>query len=284
MSVHHRFPQFRLPNLFAGAIVVLALVVAQTGTALAQGATPAASPAAAASCAPEGAETVEIETAKLYIEYNAADGDVGVHAMLDTEGFTLLCVFDPNGTAIIEADALGQLQDLGMGELFTESREPPMPEFGFAELEAAFPAGTYTVSGTLFDGTGVTGEALFTHDVPAPPTIVAPQLASEENASEAVVDLAEPLVVDWDEVTETVDGEEVVITGYQVIVTKEQHTDPHSLSRPIFNVHLPPDQTSLTVSTEFLEPETLYEVEVLALEASGNQTISLGFFTTSEQE
>lgn len=32
---------------------------------------------------------------------------------------------------------------------------------------------------------------------------------------------------------------------------------------------------------EFLDPGTLYEMEVLALEVSGNQTIGLGFFTTS---
>ena len=31
---------------------------------------------------------------------------------------------------------------------------------------------------------------------------------------------------------------------------------------------------------EFLEPGTEYELEVLALEKSGNQTISVSFFTT----
>ena len=284
MSVHQLFSRFQLPNLLAGAMVVLALVVAQAGAAIAQGATPEASPVAAADCLPEGAEPAPMPTAKLYIEYNATDGDLGVHGFFDTEGYAILCVFNPNGTAIFEADALGPLQELGMGELFSESREPPLSKFGFDELEAMFPAGEYAVSGTRYDGTGFMGTALFTHNVPAPPTIVAPQLGDEENASEAMVDLAEPLVVDWDEVNQTVNGEAAVLTGYQVIVTKEQHNDPHGRSRPIFNVHLPPDQTSITVSTEFLEPETLYEVEVLALEASGNQTISLGFFTTGEQE
>ncbi len=31
---------------------------------------------------------------------------------------------------------------------------------------------------------------------------------------------------------------------------------------------------------EFLEPDTVYELEVLALEESGNQTITVGFFMT----
>jgi hypothetical protein len=32
---------------------------------------------------------------------------------------------------------------------------------------------------------------------------------------------------------------------------------------------------------EFLEPNTVYELEVLALETSGNQTITVGFFKTA---
>jgi len=38
--------------------------------------------------------------------------------------------------------------------------------------------------------------------------------------------------------------------------------------------------TSLTVPSEFMEPGTEYELEVLALEKSGNQTISVLFFET----
>ena len=38
--------------------------------------------------------------------------------------------------------------------------------------------------------------------------------------------------------------------------------------------------TELSVPDEFFRPDTLYELEVLALEESGNQTITVGFFTT----
>jgi hypothetical protein len=41
-----------------------------------------------------------------------------------------------------------------------------------------------------------------------------------------------------------------------------------------------PSVTSLSVPHEFLEPRTGYELEVLALEISGNQTISVLFFQT----
>ena len=72
----------------------------------------------------------------------------------------------------------------------------------------------------------------------------------------------------------------MTITGYEVIITDDAYEDPNGFSQPIFDVHLPPDRTSITVSPEFWKPGTLYEIEVLALEASGNQTISLGFFTS----
>ena len=71
------------------------------------------------------------------------------------------------------------------------------------------------------------------------------------------------------------------ITGYEVIVTKENHDDPHGFSRPIYDVHVRPGVNALSVPTEFLEPGTVYELEVLALERSGNQTITVGFFVTA---
>ncbi|MGH9112920.1 MAG: hypothetical protein ACRDZN_11590, partial [Acidimicrobiales bacterium] len=72
--------------------------------------------------------------------------------------------------------------------------------------------------------------------------------------------------------TETVTGEPVTISGYEVIITKELEDDPHGFSRPTYDVHVPPTQHRLSVPKEFLEAGTVYELEVLALERSGNQT------------
>ncbi len=273
--------RLRSHGLLAGAAVLLAGVPALDAPALAQEATPGASPArAAADCAPVEAASVPVAEARLFIEYNATDGDLGVHGQFGTGGFTLLCVIAPNGTPLLAVAPHGQLQDLGLDTFFIESREPPLAEFGFPELQAAFPAGEYTVSGTLVDGRSVAGTATFTLAVPAPPTILAPELAEdEEGAREAVVS-ADDLVIEWADVTETVDGGEVTITGYEVIVTKFEHDDPHGLSRPVYDVHVPADRNALPVPAAFFEPDTVYEVEVLALEESGNQTITVGFFAT----
>ena len=231
-------------------------------------------------CLPAPGESVSIATAKLIVEYNATDNDIGVHGAFDDHGWSELCVYDPNGTLVLAVRPQGQLQDLTMAGIFFESREPPGMEFSFADLKAAFPEGLYQVRASSFDGTALTGAATFTHDVPAAPVISSPALVDDEaNIGDAVV-FTTDLEIAWEDVTATVDGGLVVISGYEVIVTKVEHDDPNGFSRPIFDVHVPADRNSLSVSAEFLEADTVYEVEVLALEQSGNQTITAGFFKT----
>jgi hypothetical protein len=234
-------------------------------------------------CRPDGlqGERTRIATAKLIIEYNFTDGDLGVHGAFDDDGWSELCVFDPSGRPIAVVDPRNQLNDLTMAGIFFESREPPVSEFSMADLAAAFPEGRYKVRGKSYDGTILTGAALFTHDVPAPPTITAPTIAdSPEGVAQNPVS-RDSLEVAWDPVTETVDGRAVTITGYEVIITKEVRDDPHGFSRPTYDVHVPASLSRLSVPAEFLEPNTVYELEVLALERSGNQTISVGFFETA---
>ena len=57
------------------------------------------------------------------------------------------------------------------------------------------------------------------------------------------------------------------------------HDDPNGLFAVVRRA-CRPTTTSLGVPEEFFEAGTVYELEVLALEVSGNQTISVGFFTT----
>jgi hypothetical protein len=276
--------------MLAGAA---ALVIAFAGVACADGtnegrmsrersASSIASTRSTCEAMPTTERKTRIATAKLIIEYNATDEDVGVHGAFDDDGWETLCVFDPTGRPVLEVSPRGQLLDLTMAGIFFESREPPFEEFSFADLRAAFPEGQYSVTGTSFDGTIMTGEARFTHDVPAAPVIITPSLAEEPEATGESLVPTSDVVVTWEAVTETVDGESVEITGYEVIVTKEEHDDSHGFSRPIYDVHVPPNVRRLSVPAQFLEPDTVYELEVLALEASGNQTISVGFFRTRQ--
>jgi hypothetical protein len=222
---------------------------------------------------------VELETAKLYIEHNATDADTGVHGVFGGEAWSELCVWDPDGNLILFVDPRSQLDDLTVSDFFFESREPPNDEYTVDDLRSDFPEGEYVVGVTDFEGTAHVGVAVFTHDMPAEPVITTPDLADEEEAESVVVDSAD-LTVTWEPVVETITGDPVSITGYEVILTKVEHEDPNGWSQPVYDVHLGPDATSLSVPEMFLEPGTVYELEVLALEVSGNQTIGLGFFTT----
>lgn len=227
-----------------------------------------------------GGETTEISTAKLLIEFNATDEDMGVHGAFDDDGWSELCVFDPNGRLILNVKPQSQLKDLTMASIFFESREPELDEFSYEDLQASFPEGEYAIRAKSHDGTTLVGTAVFSHDVPEMPNITNPPLADEaETADEATLSLAD-LVIEWDAVTETIAGDAATITGYQIIITQEEFEDPNGFSRPIYDVHVGADQTSLAVPAEFFQPDTIYELEVLALEKSGNQTITVGFFTT----
>ena len=42
----------------------------------------------------------------------------------------------------------------------------------------------------------------------------------------------------------------------------------------VFSADLPASQTSVTIPPEFLEPGVKHKIEVLAIEQSGNQTIT----------
>lgn len=223
-------------------------------------------------CAASRGKTEQFEATKLIIEFNSTDMDTGVHGLFDTTGWSELCVFDPSGRQILAVKPQGQLRDLTVGGVFFESREPPEAEMSQEEILANFPEGRYRILGTSFEGKTLTGTALLTHDIPAAPIITSP----------AEGDVVDPniLVITWDSVTQTVDGDPVQISGYEVIVTKQTKDDPHGFSLPVLSAHVLPSVTSLTIPREFMESGTEYELEVIAIEESGNQTITAIFFKT----
>ncbi len=78
-------------------------------------------------------------------------------------------------------------------------------------------------------------------------------------------------VIEWELVP---DPQGSRIVGYGVVVERE------SGSLRVFTADVGPETTSVTVPPEFMEPGTEYKFEVLAIEASGNQTIAEREFET----
>jgi hypothetical protein len=223
-------------------------------------------------CGREGGPAVRLPATKLFIEHNATAGDTGVHGLFDGIDWQKLCVYDPHGHLILEVEPNRQLRTQSISGIFFESAEPPNEEVPIEEILRRFPQGQYAVRGRAKDGRRLTGAATFTHAIPAAPVITFPQ-------EDGVVSAAN-LTVSWNHVTTTLDGAPLNRTGYEVIVTKDVPDDPHGFSRPVLSVHVPPAVTSLTIPHEFLEPSTTYELEVLVLEVSGNQTITSLFLQT----
>jgi hypothetical protein len=216
--------------------------------------------------------SVRLPETKFFIEHNSTDEDTGVHGFFDGVDWKKLRVFDPRGRLILEVEPNAQLRTQSISGIFFESAEPPNDEVPIEEILRRFPEGRYSVQGCTKDGRRLRGSALFTHDIPASPVITFPEDGDVVSAAN--------LTITWNQVTMTIDGRPIRRTGYEVILTKEVPDDPNGFSRPLLSVHVPPSVTSLTIPNQFLEPNTTYELEVLVLEFSGNQTItSLSFET-----
>lgn len=223
-------------------------------------------------CGGRGGTSVRLPATKLFIEHNSTAEDTGVHGLFDGIDWQKLCVYDPRGRLILEVEPNRQLKTQSISGIFFESAEPPNEEVPIEEILRRFPEGQYAVRGRAKDGRRLTGAALFTHAIPAAPVITFPQDGGVVPASN--------LTVRWDHVTTTLDGKPLQRTGYEVILTKSVPDDPHGMSRPALSIHVPPSVTALTVPNEFLEPGTTYEIEIIVLERSGNQTITSIFFQT----
>jgi hypothetical protein len=218
-----------------------------------------------------GVTPVPLKEAKLNIEHNATDRDTGFQGFIDSEGWKRLQVTGPRGV-VLTLQGQGDLGELGLTELFFESVEPENAEVPIEEVLSTLPEGEYTIEGQAIDGQPTKGTALLTHDIPAGPVLVSP----EEGATVP----ATGLVMRWMPVTETINGAPVTVVAYQLIIERDDEPLPHAITKPDLSIYVGPTVTQVTVPDEFLQPGTDYAWEVLAIEESGNQTLSSGEFST----
>ena len=209
-----------------------------------------------------GAATVQFSRASLRVEINATDGDAGLQIDFDHDPWESITLKTPDGRAILDIKNQGVLKDYGLTELFSESSEPPFTEFPLSEFRKLFPEGEYVFEGLQTDGTRMRSTFTLTHDFPAGPVVISP----EEDSTVA----DDELVVTWEPVTEPAG---IQIVRYQVLVISER--DPIYT----FSAFLSGDATSIAIPPEFLATDGAYKVEVLAIEQSGNQTLTEVPFT-----
>jgi hypothetical protein len=204
--------------------------------------------------APQG----ELEIAKIYFEYNSSANDLGVHVSLDGEDWKSLEIKNPGNQIIFSVTGKQGYAQLGMTELFFEGAEPSLNEFPLADLLALFPEGDYQFKAKSVGGGNLTGTGTLSHAIPAGPVV------------SATTGPGNQLVISWTPVTMPPPGfpnRPITIAGYQVIVSD-------------FQVTVPGTATSVTVSPEYVASLAAgtQPYEVLAIDASGNQTITEGTF------
>jgi hypothetical protein len=206
-------------------------------------------------------QPTRLAAATLIIEVNGTDGDAGLQFFLDGDPWNSMTISDQNGNVVVDVDAEGRLKDWGLTELFSESNEPPFSEVPLAEFKARFPEGKYTFVGETIEGEKLVGTARLSHDIPEPPEIISP-------ADGATVD-RDGVVARWQAPPEPPG---IDIIGYRVIATRE---DPLR----VYQVELPASARKVPIPKAFLQSDTEYELEIQAIEESGNWTFATSFFS-----
>jgi hypothetical protein len=220
-------------------------------------------------------DSVPLKEAKLNIEHNATDGDTGFQGFVDSEGWEQLVVKGPGGE-VASFRGRGTLRQLGLTELFFESVEPENVDTPIEEMLSKLPEGEYTFEGTVMEngekGGRTIAKAWLSHVIPEGPKLTAPAQDAEVPAGE--------LTVSWSPVTKSIKGEDVKIISYQLTIEKDEEPHQHMIGKLGLSMYLPATVTQIQVPRGLLEPATAYRWEVLAIEESGNQTLSSSAFRT----
>lgn len=194
---------------------------------------------------------VPFDAAQIRLEFNSTDEDLGIQFFLDGEAWREIKIAKPCGGKLIHLKTSGNVKELGLTELYSESAEPGLDELPLDEFLELFPEGDYKFSGKLAEGGKLAGTATLSHDLPAPPIIVSPfedEVTDPDNT--VVIWIPDPAVERYEIIIENED------TGVDMIV------------------NLPGNAMTLHVPAEFLESNGAYKVEILAVLPNGNKTIT----------
>jgi hypothetical protein len=221
----------------------------------------------------------------IHFETNASACDMGIQISFDTDGISVGSVENPFEQEVFTLRSVSGLEEThDLTEMFQERVEPPITDLeqalgcepsedaiSLSELLANWPAGVYEFDGES-GGVEFEGVATLSHKVPAGPEITAPEDGD-------IVPHDQPLLIRWNKVTGPIISYlgPVEIVGYHVVVV--DITDPTlapGKTKTALDADLSKSETSFLVPKQYLEPNRIYEFEVLATEKGGNQTITEG--------
>ena len=205
------------------------------------------------------AEAAEpFDTAEIYVERNATDGDteIVIEAVGGDEGLCHFRVIAPGGREIFHFDSNDRSTG-GLREFLVESPEPP----GDAIL-AAYPEGLYRFRGRTCEGQGFAGADWLAHRVPAATVITSPPADSEVDGDNGVV-------IAWS----AVPG----VAEYILELENESANPEQSLT-----LNLPADTTRFRVPAHWIANGAEYQVGVATVARNGNVVFTEIQFTTAD--
>ena len=199
----------------------------------------------------------EFEYVTINVEQNTTDGDteVVISAKAGDEGLHTLSIKTPDRRHVAHVLSLDR-SVMGLREFVFESPEPA----GEAIL-AAYPEGTYTFTGVSSTGERFRSQAVLSHQLPEPVTILHP-------AQDAQVG-TDSLVIQWS-----------VVTGVReyVIEFENESADPEQ----ILKVNVPASQSSFEIPSSMLAPGAEYQIGVWTVAENGNISVAETTFSTTE--
>ena len=232
--------------------------------------------------------------AELFFELNNTDGDLGIHALIDGDAWKKLQIEDLRERKMLKVRVSGRLRRQGLTEIFFESAEPTFDQLAPARFFRRFPAGEYEIEGLTLEGDELESEVELTHVMPAPPVTGVngepeAQVCDDEDPDFDAPEVSAPITVEWAEVTMSHDDAEgggagvqppveVEIHNYEVVVEVEFELDGGEEFASVFSIILPPGETSVTLPEELVGLGDEFKYEVLAREASFNQTATESCF------
>lgn len=237
--------------------------------------------ALATTLTPGAAEaTSKFSIANIFFELNSTAGDLGVHVSLDGESWKELTIKDPLGRSIMDLEPEGSAAKIGLTELFFEGSEPPLVDVSYARFLKLFPPGDYVFRGKT------TGNQLIRNTDPLTAELACPVKIVSPPTDRAIA--PDKVVIRWQAVPGVFNpdtgickkNKDVGLASYEVIA--EIKNEAAGLVRHL-NVELPADATEVPVPREFIAeglrfPGTEFKLEVIAIEDSGNKTITEGTF------
>jgi hypothetical protein len=197
----------------------------------------------------------KFEKAVVHFEQNATDKDAEVmfEAIGGRAGLATLQVAAPGGRTVIDYKAPDS--KLGLQHITLESPEPKND----GSIQADFPEGEYTFTGTTVNGAKLSSKAVLSHKLPEAASVVSPR-------ADAKGVPANGLRIKWNSIKNL---------AACFVVIEQEKSDLNITAK------LPGNATAFAVPDGFLLPGTEYKLAIGTVSREGNTSLVETSFTTA---